>query len=95
MTVILMLAVTVEALVEYGKSIVAAAKGSWKVAALQLAAVVVSAGLCVAANADLFKTMEFDFSVPWLGQVLTGILISRGANYVSDLVGKMTRKEVV
>ena len=93
MTVILMLAVTVEALVEYGKSIALAAKGNWKAAVLQLAAVAAGVGLCLAANADLFATLKLDLAVPWLGQVLTGILISRGANYLSDLVGKLARKE--
>lgn len=93
MTVILMLAVTVEALVEYSKSIADAAKGSWKAAVLQLVAVAAGVALCLAADADVFAVMELGFALPWMGKVLTGILISRGANYVSDLVGKLTRKE--
>ena len=93
MTIIIMLAVTVEALVEYGKSIVAATKGSWKAALLQLAAVAASVVLCLTADADLFGVMELGFAVPWMGKVLTGILISRGANYLNDFVSKLTRKE--
>ena len=93
--IIMMLAVTVEALVEYGKSIALAAKGSWKAAVMQLAAVAAGVLLCLAADADVFAVLELDFAVPWLGKVLTGILISRGANYLSDLLGKLTHKEMV
>ena len=94
MVIIIMLAVTVEALVEYGKSIIAIAKGSWKSALLQMAAVASGVVLCLAADADLFRVMELGFAVPWMGKVLTGILISRGANYLNDFVTKTTRKEV-
>lgn len=96
MMIVMMLAVTVEALVEYGKSIVAAAKGDWKAAALQLAAVLAGVALCLAADADLFAVLELRFAVPWLGSVLTGVLVSRGANYASDLLGRLTHsKEVI
>ena len=88
---IVMLAVTVEALVEYAKSIARAASGSWKQAALQLAAVAAGVMLCVAAQADLYGWLGLGFAYPWMGQVLTGILISRGANYVSDFVGRLSR----
>lgn len=91
MTVIIMLAVIVEALVEYGKSIAAAAKGGWKAAVLQLCAAAAGAVLCLAAGADLFAVLELGFAVPWMGRVLTGILISRGANYLSDFMGRLTR----
>ena len=94
MTVILMLAVVVEALVEYGKSIALAAKGSWKAAVLQLGAVVAGVGLCLTADADLFEVIELRFAVPWIGKVLTGILISRGANYLSDFVSKMLNANI-
>lgn len=96
MMIIVMLAVTVEALVEYGKSIVAATKGDWKAALLQLAAVAAGVVLCMAADADLFAALELGFAVPWLGSALTGIMVSRGANYVSDLLGRLTHtKEMV
>ncbi len=96
LTIILMLAVTVEALVEYVKSLGRAALGSWKRATLQLAAVAAGITLCLAARADLYAVLGLGFAYPWMGQALTGILISRGANYVSDFVGRMSGyKEVV
>ena len=32
--------------------------------------------------------------VPWVGQVLTGLLLGRGANYVHDFYGNYVRKGV-
>ena len=96
LTMVLMLAVTVEALVEYAKSIGRAALGGWKRIAIQLAAVAAGVTLCLAARVDLYGVLGLGFAYPWMGQALTGILISRGANYVSDFMGRMSGyKEVV
>ena len=90
---ILMLAVTVEALVEYGKSIgKAIADKQAKTAITQLCAVAVSIGLCGLAGADLYAAVGVEFSLPWVGRILTGIFASRGANFVSDLIGRLTQK---
>ena len=90
---ILMLAVTVEALVEYGKSIgKAIADKQAKTAITQLCAVAVSIGLCGLTRADLYAAIGVEFSLPWVGRILTGIFASRGANFVSDLIGRLTQK---
>ena len=60
-----------------------------------MAAVAAGVTLCLTAGADLYGVLGLGFTCPWLGKALTGVLISRGANYVSDLVGRMTHyKEV-
>lgn len=93
MMMIFALAVTVEALVEYGKSIGRAfTGGGWKKAVPQLAAVAAGVALCLTADADLYATAGLAFAYPWLGRMLTGIFISRGANYVSDFVQKLLQK---
>lgn len=90
---VLVLAVTVEALVEYGKTIAAAfAGGQSKAAVIQLCAVAVAVGLCILAGADLYAALGVPFSLPFVGAVLTGIFASRGANFVSDLIGKLRIK---
>ena len=90
---ILMLAITVEALVEYGKSIGKAfADKQARTAITQFCAVAVSIGLCGLAGADLYAAIGVEFSLPWVGRILTGIFASRGANFVSDLVGKLTQR---
>lgn len=89
-TLILSLAIIIEALVEYGKSIGRAfISNDIKTAVTQVVAIVLSVLLCLAAGADLFKVVGIIFAWPWVGTVLTGILISRGANYLSDFVSKL------
>lgn len=86
------LAVTAEALVEYGKSVGSAVLSrQWKTAVTQVAAAVLSVVLCLSADADLFQAVGLTFSLPLLGCVLTGVLVSRGANYISDLSRRLTR----
>ena len=86
------MAVTVEALVEYSKTLVAALDGGgWKPAVIRLAAAALGVLLCFAAGADLYGTLGVKFSCGWIGTVLTGIFASRGANYVSDLVAKLKK----
>ncbi len=91
---ILTLAVITEALIEYAKCIGKAFAGKdLKTALTQIAAIVVSVVLCFAAGADLFQAAGICFSYSWIGTLLTGIIGSRGANYVSDFVAKLQKKE--
>jgi len=48
-------------------------------------------GLVVAINYDIdvFRLVGIEGKVPLVGAVLTGLIISRGANIVSDLVGRL------
>ena len=90
LVLVLMLAVTVEALIEYTKSIIKAFTDKcYKCAVMQLCAMVISIVLCVLANADMYAALGGPFSVPGIGMVLTGIFASRGANFVSDLIGRL------
>lgn len=92
-TLIFALAIITEALIEYGKSIGKAFVGNdIKAAITQLIAIAVSVFLCFAAGANLFELVGITFVNPWIGTVLTGILGSRGANYLSDLMTKLNRQ---
>ena len=82
----LTLAVTVEGLVEYVKNII---EGERRAAVIQLCALIVAVALCVLAGADIYASLGVTFSVPYVGCVLTGIFASRGANYASDILGKL------
>ena len=92
---VIILAITVEALVEYGKTIGKAfTDGNWKTAVTQIVAIALSVTLCFALGADLYAALNVSFLWPWVGILLTGIFASRGANFVSDLVKKLqTAKE--
>lgn len=90
LTLIIALAIVTEALIEYGKTIGRAFVGNdTKTAVTQIVAIVVSVLLCFAAGADLFQVAGITFAWPWIGVVLTGILGSRGANYLSDFITKL------
>ncbi len=85
------MAIVVEALIEYGKSIGRAfATGQWKVAITYVAAVLLGVALCLVTGADLFAVADIAFALPLVGRVLTGVFISRGANYVSDVIKRLT-----
>ena len=78
---ILILAITLEALIEYGKLIFQKAI-NWK----QLVAVGLGVAMAILAHVDLFAVIGVSFIVPYVGIVLTGIIFSRGANYVADFL---------
>lgn len=87
---IIVMAIVVEALIEYAKTIGKAfASGGWKTAITQLAAIALGVLLCFTVGGDLFAVVGIAFAWPWLGFVLTGIIISRGANYVSDFIKRL------
>lgn len=69
--------------------------GSWSDAAglspvvMRLVAAVVGVILCAGFGLDLFKQVGIVSSVPYLGAVVTGLVISRGSNALHDLYGKV------
>lgn len=88
--IFLMLALIVEAFVEYAKSIgKGLAEGQWKTAVTQLCSIAAAQVLCFATGLDIFKLVGLEFAWAWLGVVLTGIFISRGSNYAADFVKRL------
>ena len=87
---IIVSAIMVEAFIEYFKTIAKAFKeGGWKTAITQLAAIALGVFLCLMTGSDLFAVLGIEFAWAWLGVILTGIIISRGANYVSDFIKRL------
>jgi hypothetical protein len=82
---ILILAITVEALIEYAKLLFVDKAIVWK----QVAALLIGVVLAVLAGVDLYRMVGVTFAVPYVGTVLTGIIFSRGSNYLADMVKKM------
>lgn len=79
---IFILAFTVEAIIEYSKLIFIDKKVNWK----QLGAIVLGVLLALLAGVDLFAIVGVEFVVPYVGVVLTGIIFSRGSNYLADFI---------
>ena len=80
------LAITVEGLIEYVKT---ACTKDWRCSLIQVGALVVSIALCLLSGADIYAFLGVSFQVPFVGSILTGIFASRGANYASDMLGKL------
>ena len=45
--------------------------------------------VCVLTKIDIFPIVGLSLSVPFVGSVLTGVIVSRGANFVNDLFEKL------
>ena len=61
---------------------------SWKYWASLVLGLVVSLLVAVNWDLDLFKMVGFpEGNIPYVGAVLTGLILSRGSNVVSDLIG--------
>ncbi len=82
--------VTVEALVEYIKVFIKIfSKGRTGPMVTQLIAVAIGIAVCFSCNADVYAAVGIIFVWPPLGCILTGVFVSRGANYLNDLVRRL------
>ena len=87
---ILVLAITVEALIQYAKTIIKMLEDKqYKTFATQVAAILIAVFISFAAGVDVYSLVGISFAVSWLGTLLTGIVISRGANYTSDFIKRI------
>lgn len=77
---IIVLALFVESTVEYVKTIFVKGKIHWA----QIGAIALGVFIAFAANVDLFAAVNIPFAMPYVGTACSGVVISRGANYVSD-----------
>lgn len=45
--------------------------------------------VCLLASIDIFPIVGLNMAIPFVGSVFTGIIVSRGANFVNDLFKKL------
>ena len=94
---IIMVSIVLEALIEYVKTIYTMIDNKeYKTAITQGISIVLGIGLAFIFNLHLFNDAMSEFYdglhiSPTIDIILTGILFSRGANYFSDLVSKLTK----
>ena len=50
---------------------------------------IISILICVLARVDIFAVIGIDLIVKVIGSILTGIIVSRGANFVNDLFTRL------
>lgn len=91
---IVAVAILIEGLVEYGKTIADMFdSGEKRIALIQVITIVIGIGLAFAFDADMFIPLGLTVN-HYIGMILTGIVMSRGSNYVSDLIGKLGQTTV-
>lgn len=95
---IIMVAIVLEALIEYIKTIMHMVEnGDYKTAITQGITILLGVGLAFAFHLELFNMGMSEIYEglrinSTLDMVLTGVLFSRGSNYFSDLISKLQHK---
>ena len=79
---LLFFAIIIEGIVSYVKTFFVEGKVQWQT----IVAIVLGVAVSIAYQVDLLATVGLNSAVPYIGSVLTGILISRGSNYIFDLI---------
>lgn len=59
----------------------------------KIGAIIIGIALAVGSGLDIFTVVGISLRVPYLGMILTGILISRGANFIHDLLASISNMQ--
>lgn len=86
LAIVFLVAILVEAIVENILPITLADGQKW---IKRVLALVIAIGVSIAYGIDLFALLGLP-AVAWVGPALTGVLISRGAGYLSAIVKRLT-----
>lgn len=88
-TVVIALAIITEAIIEYAKTIMKMAEdGEKKTAITQCAAIVLCVSLAFAFNANMFDAVGINVNAI-VGTLVTGVIASRGSNYIHDFLKRI------
>lgn len=85
-TTIFILAAVVEALITY---IVPSNQNDTPREWIKYVSAVLGVVLCVAYNADMLAILGVVTPLPYVGAVVTGLIVGRGSNFLSDFYGKV------
>lgn len=56
-----------------------------------IGSLVIAIIICILANVDIFKMVGIDMKVTVISNIFTGVICSRGANFISDLFTRLKR----
>ena len=92
--IIFVVAALVEAVYEALKPVLAPVISWLEVRAVpadRLAALIISIIIClgIGSQVDLFALLDLTIGIPYLGVILTAIILARGSNFVHDLLGSL------
>lgn len=60
-----------------------------KVNISMLGVLILSIVVCIAFSINIFSVVGLTTTIPFIGEALTGVIVSRGANVVNDLISKL------
>lgn len=83
------MAVVVEAVIDYVKTWAVQKKIQWQQIFAVLFGIAISFAYCL----DILAVVGIESPVPFVGNLLTGVLISRGSNYLHDLYNNLIAKK--
>lgn len=83
---IISLAVLTESIITYFKEFFVGGNFSFSM----LFSIILGVLAAVCYKLDLLECINLKSSIPYVGSVLTGILISRGSNYIYDILKSIT-----
>ena len=81
----IMMTVLVEGIITYFNEFFVSGNASWQMIFSLVLGIVVA----IAYKFDLPRYLNMESNIPYVGCILTGILISRGSNYIYDLISKL------
>lgn len=82
---IMPLAIIIEATITYINQFLVNGEFCWEM----LLSIVLGVLISIAYEIDIPKYLNLHSRIPYLSNILTGILISRGSNYIYDLITKI------
>lgn len=61
-----------------------------KISSDRIGALVISMLIVFSTRLDILQILKVEAKVPGIGMILTAVLLSRGSNFMHDLMGKVT-----
>ena len=78
----------IEALITYTNTILVKHNLCWEI----ITSLIISILISIAYKIDLISYFDFKTKIPFLGNIITGILLSRGSNFIFDFLKSITQK---
>ena len=88
LAIFMVMATIIEGLTEYLFSDIHQFKAEW----MKYPPLIFGVAICIAYRLDIIYTMlGVTATIPLFGQILTGVLIGRGSNYINDIVTRFIK----
>lgn len=80
-------AILIESIITYINKLFLQPDFCWQILASMALGIIIA----IAYKLDLPSYFKLESKIPYVGCVLTGVLLSRGSNYIFDLITKITQ----